>query len=656
MPPAFREVWTVARGPEQPGPELVLLAPPTQTNASVFAHCRPLVGRGRPVRLVGEGVTIERYWPEWVANPPGGLRLTELDAYLPDEKGPPLADVTGQIEGWLDRIFDGVVPGARPSKIFWTSALDRHLDRTCQAWLLAAGLDAAHPHDEIVCTDPSWDCFRFVQARRGVDGRAGRWRLRLAATALAVEAASVGKRLYEFARERRVRRALAERRAQLASEPEPRIWIAVLGHWPRASRPVVEKIAPLVRGAGERLGVLLQGGLAPGLRVSNNLPVQADAILPTLDAPELDGVVAALDQAVSAESLPSLLGVVGESAALSARALVRFLREPLTLRLGGRAVQPLLAPLPLAKLLTLDVLRARESFRAARALARRRSLAGATVVWPHAGAIVDTPLIQALAPHATTVELVHGVTELGYQIGSGRSYTAVKALWSLPEARALERFSPGQRCLGGYYPRPSPPPVRRAPFAPGAPIPVLVASNYLVNAWGFDPRMFEHYQEPLLHAAVEAQRALPWPIELRWRPHPDDDPERVERLRQAWPQFLPSVGSLDEDFRWARVLVTSMSSITIEALAYRLPVFVHEIPWWNQSLLAAFDPARRFGGARPLAELLGPCLEALVRGDAAALAPEAAFERALFGSGGQPASPASLIGLDAAPLRAGSVR
>ncbi|HZS37718.1 MAG TPA: hypothetical protein VFF06_12865, partial [Polyangia bacterium] len=451
MAKSFRDTWTVTRGPDgdRGGPELVVLVPPTQSNAAGFSRCRSLIERGddaRPVRLIAEGATIERYWPSWVARAPRCFRMTELDAYLPRDKGPPIVEVTSQLETWLDRVLDGVAPGVRSSAVFWSSALDRHLDQTCQAWLLACGLDDAHRGDELTCTQPSWDCFRFLQARRGMAVTpVEQPRARLAATVLAMQAATLGKRALEYVRERPARRELLRRRAQHAGSPTPRVWITVLGDWPRASRPVLDKIAPLVRESGERLGVLLQTWLHPGLRNSHNQPADPKQMLPTLDAPELDGIIGAIDQGVTAESAAALARAMIESTALSLRVLARVLRSPLTLKLGARTIPIRLADAQLAKLLTLDVLRAREAHHAAQAFARRRSFDGdgdgggasgragePVVILPHASAVNDRVLVQRFEQRgAATVELVHGVTELSYQLGSGRTHTRVKAMWSV---------------------------------------------------------------------------------------------------------------------------------------------------------------------------------------------------------------------------------
>src|SRR5262249_33180035 len=150
---------------------------------------------------------------------------------------------------------------------------------------------------------------------------------------------------------------------------------------------------------------------------------------------------------------------------------------PLELTVLGRAVPVELDPFRLAKLLTVDVLRAREAFRATAALRARRSVAGTTVLWAHENSPGDVVVDQRLqAAGATTVELVHAITEIGQQLCQSVSSTTVKAMWSYPEAETLASYRPRQRLEGGFFPRPMPRPIERAPLSRDQPIPVLIAS------------------------------------------------------------------------------------------------------------------------------------------------------------------------------------
>src|SRR5262249_33251684 len=150
---------------------------------------------------------------------------------------------------------------------------------------------------------------------------------------------------------------------------DPSVWIAVLGHWPTASRVVVEHVAPLARRASERLGVLLLAALQPGhVKHRSGADAERGEILPTLDAPELDGLIATVEQGVSVESARELARVLGDSARLSLAAIMRAARAPLALELDGVRVPARVDRVHLARLLTVDVLRAREAWQATGAL------------------------------------------------------------------------------------------------------------------------------------------------------------------------------------------------------------------------------------------------------------------------------------------------
>jgi hypothetical protein len=365
-----------------------------------------------------------------------------------------------------------------------------------------------------------------------------------------------------------------------------------------------------------------------------------------LDAPELDGLIGAVDQMIQVEQLPSLLRVLAGAARASATATARLLRRPLTISDGARQFEPNLPVEGLARLLTLDVLRVHEAWHAARAFLQRQKVAGAQFIYPHATDCGDAVGIQLLhAQHARTIELVHGITEVQYQLGLGMTATLDKAMWTLPEAETVRAFRPGQHVEGGFLPRPRPAPIERPPLSAGEPVPVLLASNYLLAAFGWNPRAFEHYMEPLLDQVVRAKRDG-LPVVLRWRPHPADDPEKIAALLSAFPEIERSrAADLDEDLRWARVLVTSVSAVMMEAALYELPIFVHDVPRWDHSLLGSFAAERRFGAGSSLSQLLAPVLTLLQAGDPRALDHERALRKRLFGPSGAPRPLSELLAL-----------
>jgi hypothetical protein len=645
---SFVESWTRALGPPVDGRERIVLVPPDAPLAEGWAACLRLLGDGRgPVRLVATGATVERHWPEWARAEVPGLVVTDIDGYIPTDKAPVIAELVPAFEAWLARVLDGVVPGARPEVVFWSSACERLFSPMCEAYQTAHGLATFHPFAEVTCVAPDWIGHRMLRALVGAAGDEAPRKptARHAALLAATGAAALASRARSFAAEAPSR---AHLRALHASEPpagaQPRVWIAVVGSWPRACRSVTDGLPALARQRGERIGVLLQDSLATGLRTTAFSTVfsRTDAILPTLAMPELAEVVAAVDQGVSAMSWDELARVFSDVLALWPRIAARAAATPLMLPVNGRLVAAELDPFKLAKLLTLDVLRAREAWHAAAGLASRRRFAGATLAWSHENSPGDAVVDQRLqAAGATTIEICHGITELGQQLAHSASTTTVKALWTLPEAAALARHRPRQRCVGGYCPRPLPRTVARPPLGDGEPARLLIISNYMVSSWGLDPRTYEAYQRPILRAALEAQAR--WPLTLRWRPHPADDPEWVARIAGELPGLERSSGELDADLRWCHVLVSSVSSSNLEALFYDVPVFVHEIPAWDHTWLESYDRGRLFGREHTLVEQLAPCLELLRAGDPRLLAPEQGMRRRLFGATGVPRSPGELV-------------
>ena len=627
----YRDQWTRTFGPPAGARELVLLMPPSTPIWRGFARARAELRRGRAVRLVGMGVTVERNWPAWVTSPAAPLALTELDAYLPRERTPLLQEKAAGLEDWLDRVFDGVTPGMRPARVFWSSATDRLLNAVWESLLVAEVVKRLHHDDEIECLDPRWPGARVLGGgQRRYTG--GLRRLVGAATTQLMLAASVAKRLKEFATEAPVRRLLRERRAE--EQPAPELWFGILGHWPLANRSIEPVIAHVLRSSERRLGVLLLSALTPG-RVEGAFgkTVVRGSLLPAIGEAGLPPSLT-VDHGISAESWGELLRIIGETVPLALRCGHRAFSTPI--RCGVEIDAGSLRTTQLAKLLTLDVLRAREAWHASERLLDRQRFSDATVIMPHATAIGDVVVDQrAQAGGGVSVEVVHGLCDPPLQIGSSRSFTTVKATWSAWEAEYLSRANVGQRLVGGHIPRP----VTRAEPRPrldrNRRVRLLVASSYLPKAWGYDPRLFEHYQLPLLTAVREA--ALPArSFELRWRPHPGDDRLRIRQVLLSAPDFCLSADPLHADLAWCDVLITSVSSITLEALDHGIPVFVHDVPRWDELALALYHPSRRFRDGAELARALAACLEQLERDPASALEPERWMRRRLFGDAGRP--------------------
>lgn len=631
-----RDRWTMFFGPpcSVDSRECVVIAPELSDLARAFERCRALLDSDDIgcVRLIGRGVSIARHRPSWVPEVSRPLLLTEIDAYLPRDKRPAFEALVPALERWLDEVLDGVVPGIAASRVFWSSAVERLLRPILEAWLVGSVVSRMHRGDRIECVSPTW---------RGLDlisnaAESGRPPLVGHPLQLAVLGAAFAKRAMEFLHERATRARLRSQRCALAAQPRPTIFIAQHGAWLRANRGVLDAVTDYVRSIGAQVGVVIQSSLIPGVRNSETGPFEPGPLLPALDAPELVGLLARVDQGISVERAADLLRVFAETARAGISAAIRASRAKLEVTIANTTVRVPLDPMHLAKLFTIDVLRAREAVHATTAMLARESMAGATVVFPHAASVNDATMDQLLQRAGVrTIELVHGgLGELTAHLGDTRTATSMKALWTEYEASVMQRLDPRQSHMGGFYPRPIPAPPRRDLLRREETLRVLITSNYLVSAWGHDPAKWEPYQRPLIRS-VEAVRGTR-DCKIRWRPHPGDDPALVAEILAEHRAIVRSTSSLDDDLRWCDVLVSSVSSVTVDALFYDVPMFVHEIPRWERLILDVYEPSRRFASADKLVTAVERCVPLLEHGDPAALEPERATLRRLFGPSMRP--------------------
>jgi hypothetical protein len=655
-----RALWSVGgHAPGAGGREIVVLVPPWADPAEGLERARVLLSADPvvAVRVVARGATVRRDWPSWVEAALGRLALTELDAYSPCDKTPVAQEVLREGAAWVERLFDGVLPGLPASRALFPTVCNRILQPLIDAWPLARGLAHHHGTDEILCTQPDWPGLEPLAALVTASGGRVRlpeepwrvpWRVRLCAWVLAGAAAALFRRVREFWQERPSRSHLRALRARLAPLPPPRVWLGVIGDWPWSSRHVLDGLLPALRERDDRVGILLQGTLQPGLRPGSAADVRtAGPIFPSLDHPLLAGRLAAVDQCVSVEDAARLGRSLAASTLEVLRVLGRLLAQGPRLRFGPAGIS-LDRRLPdLAKLATIDVYRAREALEATGALLARRSLSGATVIWSHASqANFAVPDVAVQQEGATTIDLVHGgLADYVDHLGKDRTACTVKALWTVAEARGLAPYLPGQRCVGSFVPRrpPAPQIVRPA----HDPVRLLCLTNYVNGytlGYGRGRLSLECWQVAFFQALEEAIAALSVPCEVRWRPHPADVRSAVQANLERLPWVRLADGTLHENLAWADVVLTSVSSIIVEALAFPRPLFVQYAPLWDFDVAAGpFDPERRFQNGSELGPRLSRCIQALRAGDAAAFAPEALLRERLFGAARSPRPLADLL-------------
>jgi hypothetical protein len=656
-----RDAWSVMLGPaeDRPPRECVVLIPPmtddhlggklvrlvdAQAAWDEGFQCARAALEVRSVRLVGRGVTTQRYWPAWVASS-RRLLLTEFDAYLPQDKAALIHEIATEVERWLSEVFVGSFSGLPAERILWGSAVHRFLQPAFWSWPAVVGLLHHHASHDVLCTDAAWIGCQALA--RGIERAGGSYRdVRVRKTRVpyaftlgfqfVLNACAVAaRRSYEYWRERASRSAL--RASRLAPNETPRLWLGVHGNNPAASRHVIE--GALTRGPSSEVGVLLVDSLRPAQVRPEDYHGRIRSMFPVLAHPLLEGRTAAVEQCVTVETSGDLLVNLAKSMALGARACARLASRGRQVQFGPISVDLSLHVPELARLATFDVVRAREACFATKAAARRRDFAGSYVIWPQASlasqAAADLEFQRA---GATTYDLLHGVLCEPLLMMHEHTWSKVKVFWTEPETRMFAPRVPGQSCVGGYVPRRLPP-LRRAPtWTKDRRLRLLALTSYLYDTRTGGRYPYECYQEAFLEALRYAAPALP--LEIRWRPHPADHRVKVRELFEAYRGVVETVSlepeALQGNLAWSDAVVTSMSSSILESLCHPIPVFVHDVPFNDHTIFGLISPERRFRTGEELRQRIEAFLFALAKGDTQALRAEEELRLKLFGPGGKP--------------------
>lgn len=595
-------------------------------------------------RLIGCDVTNVAIWPDWLSKHPkaNAIVLTEVDAYLPFSRAARLEALAKEVDAWLTTVFGGLWGDIDPARAFRSSLTNRVLLQAFSAWVLLEGLQYHHQNDTIQSPDARWS--QLLEPQEPISPQEHlKFALTLGAVVLGNAGASFGRRAWEYFKEIPSRRGLAER---ASTSENANAWIGVIGSWPYASRHVIE----CIKGAEwtAQFGVLLQDTLRAGGQDAHEAQrtTDHDVVFPTLQQPALDGRVGAVDQCVSATGLKELAASFVSAARVMGVATFRAaLAGP---KLGPFALNGDLQAL--ARVLTIDVLRAEEARAATARLIARRSFSGTTIVWPHASApSVGVPDLMLQKAGATTVELVHGAfADRQGVLTYAFSTPSVRATWTQAEARMLEPHTRGQRCFGGFVPRG--PAVSRT--ARKIPQRVLALTNYGAGVLG--PSVAHHSrlgycQRAFFQALKAAVPALGYQVAVRWRPHPADHNDSFASILAGSPELELSrnVRSLEEDLESADIVVSSWSSALVEALRHPVPIFVHAIPYYEgDGVLSAFDASRVFSTPDELVSGFQQYAKALKRNASTAREPEAELRRRFFGPSGEPQPAAAALELN----------
>ncbi len=623
-----------AGGVAAAAPGRVIVVPPTSSLAAGFERARRYPGG---VRLIGHGATFESQWPGWARRSPG-LSVTELGAYRVMPSAQANAPLRAALHDWLDDIFRGVTPDAAPT--FFAASYLRLFMWAIAERTIVEGLAACHRADEVECTDPSWPGWPvfcdLVGAPRPAPARGAEvpWPAFFGAVAATTLAGTVVRAARDHASSWAsfARLAASRRRAHGPGTPaSPTLWAAVIPDLERANRHVLESVVrPAVRD-GRKVGLLLMGSLAPGVRSEADLKTRVSEVLwGGLGELASEGAVAEVDQLVSPEDAATVLADLADACARSARVVWRVASRPPVLVEG--AVRHPLRPhaFELAKLVTVDVARAVLADRAARRAVARRSFEGATVFFAGCtfpAAAAANRVLQAAG--ARTVEFFHGAGA-DVPIDSGATLHCV---WIEPDVDAFASVGAAAVCAG--MPPRTVVRARRRPVTN-----VLLMTNYCHrDSFSDGGYPLEAFQCEVLRLASLLEAGRPG-LQFRWRPHPGDGPPATERARRLFPALTASVGTkLDDDLSWADLVVTSFSTTIFESLLVGLPVFVHVAPEQDGApAIQTVAPQRRFFYAPDVVDRILACLAALDRDDPDALEPERRSRRVAFGPTDRPVS------------------
>jgi hypothetical protein len=176
-----------------------------------------------------------------------------------------------------------------------------------------------------------------------------------------------------------------------------------------------------------------------------------------------------------------------------------------------------------------------------------------------------------------------------------------------------------------------------------------VVTGYSHDCWtlsGFPLRPFEI---ELLHGATLLKARHPG-LEIRWRPHPSDDPREIAARLARFPALERSTAtSLAEDLAWADLVVSYGGTTLGQAVRTGLPVIAHIVPeLLPYPDMAAVAPDRRFFYAADLPDRFDRLCAAMASDPAAVAAVDRRLFDALFAPS---AATATITNLDFAALR-----
>lgn len=600
-----------------------------------FVRARELLETRGAVRLIGHGVTLRSTWPNW-ADGKKGLVLSELGAYRAGNAVDETADLRAQYRKWVRDVFEPAAPAGAAAEVYYAPVVLRLFHAVFEAQVFMGTIGALHHAARVHLIGEERRAFDSLQGRVGRRAPIDVARdLALPPVLVAAWLAACAATLVECVRMRVEARRSFEALARPSKAPTagPSLWVGLVPDWYRINKHLIDAGAiPELQVSG-RLGVLLLGTLRPGMRDEANLKVtrDRDELWAGLNGFRAELSRCEVAQAVQPRSSLAYARAVGASLRSSAGVMRRMLRHPEPLRglFRGGGMRSVARRAAAAS--TIDVARSVLAERGAREFVDTHQLGGRVVVFAAANAAGYTSVEAVVrSAGAITVEHTHGSGGSAWY-GGNESAAAVQCVWTRPEEQMLAHT---RRVIAAGMPRV----LRLRERTPVVPRRVLLLSNYVHRDRPYRALPHEPFQYELLRVALLLRNRFGSDLSFRWRPHPADERDPVERAhRESAFVALSLDRPLADDLNECDVLVSGQSTALIEAVLGDVPFFVHVIP----ELEAELDwvpPERRFFRAEEAVGMFSDWVEALRRGDPRASEPSARARRALFGPEGTPRS------------------
>ncbi len=566
--------------------ELLIVVCPGDALQIGFDLARKKLAAGARVRLCGHGVTLSQEWPKWIQNRfEGQLILTELGAYSPEMRITPWnSAVRFALRGWLSSVMGGFFRDVQPKNVFLSSFISRLilLDNDPSRYM---GLAQIHCDSSIEYTSPNWEGALVVRTMTEKATHSFlsviQFNIAIVVGVFSASFLAIYRVIQEYLYSRGNCEGIEELRAQYAG-PDPSIWFALMPSNLRMNLYLNQWISK----RGDRsVGLLMIGSLRPVLQRNSDLKREpAKKFLEGLGAVSGELENFKIDQISQLGSMGELLQVTWQFIVMVPKLTLAVLRQGYLLDVKKDIRLNLNFYLSsVIRLLTMDVLRVLIGCHVAKSFLQREDIRGKKIIFVSA----VSPDVAAVSSifrknQACCVEYLHGVG------AAASEATDVKVRWDFSEMKDSEILE--ERVVFSAA-SPVTPIERNSTPVPNK-LRILLLSNYVHRDSG--------YKKPYCCFQNQMLSVVPYLLSsdlcraVRWRPHPADDRALVVKTAQKYKRLELSLDrSLEDDFDWADIVVSSYSTVISQALVRGVPVFVHLMPEFQDISLTKFLASER---------------------------------------------------------------